>query len=80
MAIDVRSPQSFVGGQPHDPFAWLREHAPVHRHPEPDGPGFWTVTRHEDVREVSRNHAVFSSEPTIMIRDPVLTVPTATAR
>jgi cytochrome P450 len=80
MEIDLLSPRSFVGGQPHDQFGWLREHAPVHRHPEPDGPGFWAITRHEDVREVSRNHAVFSNEPTIMIRDPDVTVPTGDAK
>ena len=70
MEIDLLAPRSFVGGQPHDQFAWLRENDPVHRHAEPDGPGFWAVTRHDDVRAVSRNHEVFSNEPTIMIADP----------
>jgi cytochrome P450 len=78
--IDLLSPTSFEGGQPHDQFAWLRENAPVHRHPEPDGPGFWAVTRHDDVRAVSRNHAVFSNEPTIMIPDPVASMPTGDAK
>jgi len=31
-------------------------------HPEPDGPGFWAITRHEDVRAVSRDSEIFSSE------------------
>ena len=61
MEIALLDPQSFVGGQPHDQFEWLREHEPIHRHPEPDGPGYWALTRHEDVRAVSRNHAVFSN-------------------
>ena len=68
--IDLLDPASFRGGQPHDQFAWLREHDPVHRHAEPDGPGFWAVTRYEDVRLVGREPTRFSSHPTIMIDDP----------
>lgn len=75
MKIDLLAAESFVGGQPHDQFRWLREHDPVHRHAEPDGPGFWAVTRHDDVRLVSRNHAVFSNEPTIMIADMPAALP-----
>ncbi|WP_067812444.1 cytochrome P450 [Actinomadura kijaniata] len=50
-------------GVPHERFAWLREHDPVHWHPDPnDGvPGFWAVTRHEDVVHVSRHPELFSS-------------------
>ncbi len=71
MEIALLDSKSFVGGQPHDQFAWLRENAPLYRHEESDGPGYWAVTRHEDVRAVSRNHAVFSNEPSIMIADPI---------
>lgn len=70
MEIDLLSPASFAGGQPHAQFAWLREHAPVFRHAEPDGPGFWAVTRHADVKAVDRDFQTFSSEPTVMIPDP----------
>jgi cytochrome P450 len=80
MKIDLLSPASFVGGQPHDQFAWLRRHAPVFRHTEPDGPGFWAVTRQQDVRAISRNHAVFSNEPTIMIQEPSVTPPVGDAK
>jgi cytochrome P450 len=48
-------------GQPHEMFRWLRENDPVYWHPEVDGPGFWAVTRYEDVRTVSRDPATFSS-------------------
>ena len=47
---------------PHEAFALLRREAPVYRHPEPDGPGFWALTRHADVVAVSRDTATFSSE------------------
>ncbi|MBN2622106.1 MAG: hypothetical protein JXA83_02000, partial [Acidimicrobiales bacterium] len=49
-------------GVPHEAFELLRREAPVFRHPEPDGPGFWAVTRHADVVGVSRDSATYSSE------------------
>ena len=64
--IDLMAPESFARGQPHDQFRWLRTHDPVHWHPEPDGPGFWAVTRYEDVKAVGRDPGTFSSVPTIM--------------
>ena len=68
--IDLSDPASFANGQPHAQFQWLREHDPVHWHAEPDGPGFFAVTRHADVTAVGRDSATFSSVPTIMITDP----------
>lgn len=47
---------------PHEAFALLRREAPVYQHPEPDGPGFWALTRHADVVAVSRDTGTFSSE------------------
>jgi cytochrome P450 len=69
-AIDLLAPASFAGGQPHDQFAWLREHDPVHWHPERDeGRGFWAVTRYADVKAVGRDAGTYSSVPSIMIPD-----------
>jgi cytochrome P450 len=51
-------------GPPHEQFSWLREHEPVHWHAdggEPGWPGFWAITRHEDIAHVSRHPEVFSS-------------------
>lgn len=67
--IDLLSVGSFAGSQPHDQFNWLRKNDPVHRHEEPDGRGFWVVTRYEDVKTVGRDPERFSSTPTIMLRD-----------
>jgi len=53
--IDLLDPASFADGQPHEQFRWLRDNAPVYRHPEPDGPGFWALTRYDDVRDVGRD-------------------------
>ena len=71
MQIDLLSPASFAAGQPHHQFAWLRHHDPVHWHEEPGGKGFWAVTRYADVWAVDRDFATYSSEPTIMIADPL---------
>jgi cytochrome P450 len=67
--IDLLSPSSYAHGHPTDQYAWLRDNDPVHWHEEPTGPGFWAVTRYEDVKAVGRNAALFSSCPTIMIDD-----------
>ena len=48
-------------GAPHEQFAWLREHAPVFWHADGGGagwPGFWAVTRHEDVAQVTRHYEI----------------------
>lgn len=70
MKIDLLDPASFAHGHPHDQYAWLRDNAPVYWHEEPEGPGFWALTRWQDVDAVGRDPETFSSEPTIMIADP----------
>jgi len=47
---------------PYEMFRLLRRDAPVWRHPEPDGPGFWAVTRYDDVVACSRNPELYSTE------------------
>jgi cytochrome P450 len=60
--IDLSDPDAFVEAVPHEAFAALRADDPVHWNPEPDGPGFWAVTRYEDIRLVHRDTETFSSE------------------
>ena len=65
--------------KPHDwregAFATLRREAPVTFFPEielptfPAGPGYWALTRHDDVWHASRNPRLFSSIPSIVIQD-----------
>jgi len=71
MNIDLLSPATFAAGHPLAQYEWLRQNAPVYWHEEPNGPGFWAVTRYDDVFAVDRNFQAFSSEPTIMITDPL---------
>ena len=61
--INLLDPDRFVEGVPHEWFTYLRQHAPVYRHPEPKGgPGFWVVTRYDDVVAINRDGQTFSSE------------------
>jgi cytochrome P450 len=67
--IDLYDPKSYADGHPFSQYAWLREHAPVYWHEEPNGPGYWAITSYKHVWDVDRNFQAFSSEPTIMIQD-----------
>lgn len=60
--IDLSDPDAFVERVPHEWFRTLRREAPVFFNPEPDGPGFWVVSRYEDIREVHRRWEIYSSE------------------
>ena len=60
--IDLYSPDVYVDGLPYEAYATLRREAPVYWHPEPDGgPGFWALTKYDDVVTVSQDSATFSS-------------------
>ncbi|MDH2427715.1 cytochrome P450 [Sphaerisporangium sp. TRM90804] len=51
-------------GIPHDQLKWLRANDPVFWHEgdsERGWPGFWALTKHEDVVHVSRHSELFSS-------------------
>jgi cytochrome P450 len=69
--IDLLSSEAFAEGHPWEQYAWLREHCPVYRHPDPEGPDFWAVTKYEDVRAVSRQPQLFSSyQRGVMLSEP----------
>jgi len=59
--IDLTNPDAFVAGVPHEWFTRLRREAPVHWHPEADGPGFWAVTSYDDFVVVNRDWETYSS-------------------
>jgi cytochrome P450 len=59
--IDLVSAASYAHGQPWDQYAWLRANDPVHWHEEADGPGFWAITKYQDIRDISRRPKLFSS-------------------
>ena len=59
--VDLYNPDSFVEAIPREMFEVLRREAPVFWHEEPEGPGFWVVTRYDDVKNISKNPGLFSS-------------------
>lgn len=59
--VDILNPDVYARGVPHDTFRLLRREAPVYWHPEPEGGGFWAVTKYDDVVTVSMDPATFSS-------------------
>ena len=68
--VDITSHDTFVEGVPHETFKWLRANDPVHWTEETDGGrGFWSVTRYDDVLNVSRNSEIFSSRLGIRLED-----------
>src|SRR3954471_3450538 len=60
--INLLDRDKFTHGVPHERFTYLRANAPVYKHPEPDGPGFWVVTRYADVVTVGRDGTTYSSD------------------
>jgi cytochrome P450 len=61
-SIDVASQELYERGVPHEEFRLLREHDPVHWHPwDWQGGGFWALTKHADVTQVSKDPETFSS-------------------
>ena len=43
--IDLSDHDAFLEAVPHEWFRTLRRESPVYFNPEPDGPGFYAVTR-----------------------------------
>jgi cholest-4-en-3-one 26-monooxygenase len=60
--IDLLDRDRFTQGVPHEWFTYLRRNAPVYKHPEPEGPGFWVITKHADVCTVGKHAREYSSD------------------
>ena len=60
---DVRldDPDSFAAGVPHQWLRLLRAEAPLYFHPERKEAGFWCITKYEDLKNISKDPATFSS-------------------
>ncbi|MGJ6124225.1 cytochrome P450 [Mycolicibacterium sp. Y3] len=65
--FDFTDPDIYADRLPVDEFAEMRRVAPIWWNEQPDGVGgfgdggYWVVTKHKDVKEVSRRSDVFSS-------------------
>jgi cholest-4-en-3-one 26-monooxygenase len=60
--VDVADPDVFRTERHHEMFAVLRREDPVHWQDEPDGAGFWCITKQPDILAVNRDATRFSSE------------------
>jgi cytochrome P450 len=60
--VDLTDHLRFADHVPHEMFLTLRRGDPVHWQEEEDGPGFWAVTRHDDITHVHKEWQTFSSE------------------
>ena len=64
-SVDLADPAVWDDGPPYELFTRMQREAPAHFSPQrnlPDEGGFWSITRFDDVRAVSRDHRTFSSE------------------
>jgi cytochrome P450 len=64
-SVDLADPAVWDDGPPWELFARMQREDPIHFSPQrnrPDEGGFWSITRFDDVRAVSRDHRTFSSE------------------
>jgi cytochrome P450 len=69
--INVANPYLFSHDKHWAWFKRLRDEAPVHYCAESFFGPYWSVTRYDDIMTVDTSHDVYSSEPTIVIRDPI---------
>ena len=70
--VDLNNLDAFEAGAPHDQFELLRKEAPIHRHAGPSGEeDYWCITKHEDLKMISKDPQLFSSERmSAIMRDP----------
>jgi cytochrome P450 len=61
-------PELYATGDPYPLWRWMRENSPVHWHPPTHLPGFWSLTRYEDVRTVYRDPGRYSSARGVLLR------------
>ncbi len=65
--VDLTDVDMFLHGDPHAAWRLLRNEARVHWNERSWGPGFWNITKYEDVIQVSVDPATFISEAGIIL-------------
>jgi cholest-4-en-3-one 26-monooxygenase len=60
--VNLLDQDRFQRQEHHEMFQVLREEDPVHWTDEPNGPGFWSITKHADLGMINRDAEGFSSE------------------
>jgi cholest-4-en-3-one 26-monooxygenase len=59
--VELYNPDVYVNGVPHEAFRLLRKEAPVHFQKEPNGRGYYVITKYDDIVNISKNPKTFSS-------------------
>jgi cholest-4-en-3-one 26-monooxygenase len=59
--IDLSDPELYATGDPHAVWSYLRANAPVFFQKHSYGPGFWAVTRYDDVLRLSTDRRLSSA-------------------
>lgn len=66
--INLVDPKLYSDGDPFVQWRWLRANEPVYWHKPTELPGFWALTRYEDIRTAYRDAQTFSSAQGILLR------------
>ena len=66
--INLTDPELYSHGDPHAVWRWLRINDPVRWQPPTDLPGFWILTKFDDIRSVYRDPDTYSSAGGILLR------------
>jgi cytochrome P450 len=66
--INLTDPELYSHGDPFAVWRWLRVNDPVRWNPPGELPGFWILTKYDDVQAVYRDPEVFSSAGGILLR------------
>jgi cytochrome P450 len=69
--LDPREPTFFLRPDYFEVLARWRASDPVHA----SGPGFWVITRYEDIRDLSRDPSAFCSGRGALVNDPLRAAP-----
>ena len=63
----ISAPHYERNGYPYAEWAWLRRHDPVAWIEDPEHDGFWAITKHADIIELSKQPQLFQNEPRLAV-------------
>ncbi len=70
--VDVSQPHLFEANRQYDYFARMRKEAPIHYSARGEFGPYWSLTNYQDIQHVDTNHKAYSSEPAIVLQDPLV--------
>jgi cytochrome P450 len=70
--VNLVDPDLYAHGDPFALWRWLRANDPVCWHEPTELPGFWALTKYDDIRAVYKDPDTFSSAGGILLRPAVL--------